>query len=80
MDDTHIRSINDLSLKLEKLDPEQVKTIRQRRHELNSRPVPEWEAVGPGERGLEGHLTSAFHPLCQMEEFPWQPTLVPAAA
>ncbi|XP_077736870.1 spectrin beta chain, non-erythrocytic 5 [Canis aureus] len=37
VDDTHIRSINDLSLKLEKLDPEQVKTIRQRRHELNSR-------------------------------------------
>ncbi|CAK7301658.1 Spectrin beta chain, non-erythrocytic 5 [Vulpes lagopus] len=37
VDDTHIRSINDLSLKLEKLDPEQVKTIHQRRHELNSR-------------------------------------------
>ncbi|KAM8907210.1 spectrin beta chain, non-erythrocytic 5 [Lycaon pictus] len=37
VDDTHIRSINDLSLKLEKLDPEQVKTIRLRRHELNSR-------------------------------------------
>ncbi|CAD7671031.1 unnamed protein product [Nyctereutes procyonoides] len=37
VDDTHIRSISDLSLKLEKLDPEQVKTIHQRRHELNSR-------------------------------------------
>ncbi|XP_045863809.1 spectrin beta chain, non-erythrocytic 5 [Meles meles] len=37
VDDIHIRSISDLSLKLENLDPEQVKTIHNRRQQLNSR-------------------------------------------
>ncbi|XP_032273432.1 spectrin beta chain, non-erythrocytic 5 [Phoca vitulina] len=40
VNDTHIRSVNDLSLKLENLDPEQVRTIHQRRQQLNSR----WES------------------------------------
>ncbi|XP_032199248.1 spectrin beta chain, non-erythrocytic 5 isoform X4 [Mustela erminea] len=37
VDDIHIRSISDLSLKLGNLDPEQVKTIHKRRQQLNSR-------------------------------------------
>uniref|UniRef100_A0A667H474 Spectrin beta, non-erythrocytic 5 n=1 Tax=Lynx canadensis TaxID=61383 RepID=A0A667H474_LYNCA len=37
VDDTHIRSINDLSRKLQNLCPEQVKTVCQRRHQLNNR-------------------------------------------
>uniref|UniRef100_A0A8C7EU33 Spectrin beta, non-erythrocytic 5 n=1 Tax=Neovison vison TaxID=452646 RepID=A0A8C7EU33_NEOVI len=37
VDSIHIRSISDLSLKLENLDPEQVKTIHKRRQQLNSR-------------------------------------------
>ncbi|XP_073733567.1 spectrin beta chain, non-erythrocytic 5 [Callorhinus ursinus] len=40
VNDTHVRSVNDLSLKLENLDPEQVRTIHQRRQQLNSR----WES------------------------------------
>ncbi|KAF5925525.1 hypothetical protein HPG69_001972 [Diceros bicornis minor] len=39
VDDTHIRSINDWSLRLKNRDPEQVKTICQRRHQLNNRPT-----------------------------------------
>lgn len=56
MDDAHIRSINDWSLHLKNRDPEQVKTICQRRHQLNNRPVPEAEAVGQ-DRGREGPAT-----------------------
>ncbi|XP_025775020.1 spectrin beta chain, non-erythrocytic 5 [Puma concolor] len=37
VEDTHIRSINDLSRKLQNLCPEQVKTVCQRRHQLNNR-------------------------------------------
>uniref|UniRef100_G1MDF6 Spectrin beta, non-erythrocytic 5 n=1 Tax=Ailuropoda melanoleuca TaxID=9646 RepID=G1MDF6_AILME len=37
VEDTRIRSVNDLSMKLENLDPEQVKTIHQRRQQLGSR-------------------------------------------
>ncbi|GAB5572546.1 spectrin beta chain [Prionailurus iriomotensis] len=37
VDDTHIRSINDLSRKLQNLCPEQVKTVCQRRQQLNNR-------------------------------------------
>uniref|UniRef100_A0A671DN44 Spectrin beta, non-erythrocytic 5 n=1 Tax=Rhinolophus ferrumequinum TaxID=59479 RepID=A0A671DN44_RHIFE len=37
VDDANIRSINDLSLQLKNRDPEQVKTICQRRHQLNNR-------------------------------------------
>lgn len=53
MDDTHIRSINDWSLQLKNRDPEQVKTIHQRRHQLNNRPVLEWGKQGAG-RGAGG--------------------------
>lgn len=55
VDDAYIRNINDLSLQLKNRDPEQVRTICQRRHHLNNRPVPEPEMVGQ-ERGLEDHL------------------------
>nr|KAF6487643.1 spectrin beta, non-erythrocytic 5 [Rousettus aegyptiacus] len=37
VDDTYIRNINDLSLQLKNRDPEQVRTICQRRHHLNNR-------------------------------------------
>ncbi|XP_057577784.1 spectrin beta chain, non-erythrocytic 5 [Hippopotamus amphibius kiboko] len=37
VDDAHIRSVNDLSLQLKSQDPEQLKTICQRRQQLNSR-------------------------------------------
>ncbi|XP_032336758.1 spectrin beta chain, non-erythrocytic 5 [Camelus ferus] len=37
VDDARIRIINDLSLQLKNRDPKQVKTICQRRHQLNSR-------------------------------------------
>ncbi|XP_019500408.1 PREDICTED: spectrin beta chain, non-erythrocytic 5 [Hipposideros armiger] len=37
VDDANIRSINNLSLQLKNRDPEQVKTICQRRHQLNNR-------------------------------------------
>uniref|UniRef100_A0A8C3VFV2 Spectrin beta, non-erythrocytic 5 n=1 Tax=Catagonus wagneri TaxID=51154 RepID=A0A8C3VFV2_9CETA len=37
VDDAHIRSINDLSVKLKNRDSEQVKTIRQRLRQLNNR-------------------------------------------
>lgn len=56
VDDANIRSINDLSLQLKNRDPEQVKTMCERRHQLNNRPVPEPEAVRRRERELKGHL------------------------
>lgn len=64
VDDAYIRNINDLSLQLKNRDPEQVRTICQRRHHLNNRPVPEPEMVGQGEgaRGppqTEPHIVSA---------------------
>lgn len=62
MEDTRIRSVNDLSMKLENLDPEQVKTIHQRRQQLGSRPVPEREAVGLGE-GAGVHLRLSLTPF-----------------
>lgn len=49
--DTYIRSINDLSLQLKNQDPEEVKTICQRRSQLNNRPVPDWAGQGGQERG-----------------------------
>lgn len=63
MDDTYIRSINDLSLHLKNRDPGQVKTICQWQHQLNSRPVPRWkggvgeEAGGPPQ--TRPHILSA---------------------
>ncbi|XP_042798196.1 spectrin beta chain, non-erythrocytic 5 [Panthera leo] len=56
VDDTHIRSINDLSRKLQNLCPEQVKTVCQRRHQLNNR----WKSFHDNllryQRQLEGAL------------------------
>ncbi|XP_049479925.1 spectrin beta chain, non-erythrocytic 5-like [Panthera uncia] len=56
VDDTHIRSINDLSWKLQNLCPEQVKTVCQRRHQLNNR----WKSFHDNllryQRQLEGAL------------------------
>lgn len=53
VDDTYIRSINALSLHLKNRDPEQVKTICQRRHQLNNRPVPRVGSRGAG-KGTRG--------------------------
>lgn len=61
VDDTYIRNINDLSLQLKNRDPEQVRTICQRRHHLNNRRVPEPEMVGQ-DRGLEGYLRLSLAP------------------
>lgn len=67
MDDSHIRGIDDLSLKLKNLGPEQLKTICQRRQQLNNRPVLEREVVGLGEGSRGGRVTldsaSALPPL-----------------
>lgn len=65
MDDANIRRINDLSLQLKNRDPEQVKTICQRRHQLNNRPVPEPETGvgGGGGEGAEGRPQTQSHTL-----------------
>lgn len=69
MDSIHIRSISDLSLKLENLDPEQVKTIHKRRQQLNSRPVPDGNTVGLGEGTGGPSLTQPYAFLPRWKSF-----------
>ncbi|KAF7481967.1 Hypothetical predicted protein [Marmota monax] len=58
--DTYIRSISDLSLQLKNQDPEEVKTICQRRSQLNNRPVPDWAGQGGQEMGRQPSQAPLF--------------------
>ncbi|KAM7154753.1 LOW QUALITY PROTEIN: spectrin beta chain, non-erythrocytic 5 [Molossus nigricans] len=79
VDGIYIRSINDLSLHLKNRDPEQVKTICQWQHQLNSRPVPRWEG-GAGEEAGGPPPTQPRILSARVAQFPWQPALVRTAA
>lgn len=58
-----------MSLKLENLDPEQVKTIHKRRQQLNSRPVPDGNTVGLGEGTGGPSLTQPYAFLPRWKSF-----------
>ncbi|KAM8780237.1 LOW QUALITY PROTEIN: spectrin beta chain, non-erythrocytic 5 [Rhynchonycteris naso] len=68
---SHIRSINDLSLPL-KIGPEQVKTICQRRHQLNSRPPALVQALD-----YRKDLESAQRLLWKLEKLKQEMGLMP---
>ncbi|KAM5175969.1 spectrin beta chain, non-erythrocytic 5 [Callospermophilus lateralis] len=61
--DTYIRSISDLSLQLKNQDPEEVKTICQRRSQLNNRWASFQRNLLQYQQQLEGALE--IHTLCR---------------